>query len=155
MSEVGRRKANSMRRGNRNQTRGTSRARNRLQFRVSSSVFCLLSSVFCLLDFPSFAAAADAPTFPRVSGLYFSLLKLFPLLLVYFCWVRTCWWVDQDARQLELPTTTWNPLMLGSGLLGLLVVWILPWFWISFLLFVALYVISSVTYASFRDQHVP
>ena len=49
-----------MRRGNRNQTRGTSRARNRLQFRVSPSVFCLLSSVFCLLDFPSFAAAADA-----------------------------------------------------------------------------------------------
>src|ERR1700686_2484444 len=99
-----------MRRGVQEQCAGAGRARNRLRFHVPSSVFCLLSSVFCLLDFPNLAAAADAPSFPRGSGMYFSLLKLFPLLLVYFCWVRTCWWVDQDARQLELPTTTWNPL---------------------------------------------
>src|SRR5205085_11076185 len=118
--------------------------RNRLQLRVAPSVFCLLTAVLCLLEFPGLAAAAQDPTFPRGSGLYFSLLKLFPLLLVYFCWVRTCWWVDQDARQLELPAANWNLLMLGCGLLGLLIVWILQWFWISFLLFLALYVISSV-----------
>src|SRR4051812_12297873 len=101
-----------MRCRNREQGGDIRSARSQWPFRVPVSTSCLLSSVFCLLLFPELAAAADAPSFPRGTGFYFSLLKLFPLLVVYFCWVRTCWWVDQDARLLELPTTTWNPLML-------------------------------------------
>src|SRR5262249_46043179 len=69
---------------------------------------------------PLLWAASDA-AFPRGPGLYFSLLKLLPLLVVYFFWVRTCWWADQDARKLKLPHETWNPILLGSGVLGLVV----------------------------------
>ena len=46
--------------------------------------------------------------------------------------VRSCWWVDQDAKDLKLPRKTWNPLIFGAGFFGLLVVWTLPIFLISF-----------------------
>jgi general secretion pathway protein E len=70
--------------------------------------------------------AASEPAFPRGPGLYFSLLKLVPLLLVYLLWVRLCWWADQDARRLKLPHMTWNPILFGCGALGLALVWFFP-----------------------------
>jgi general secretion pathway protein E len=114
---------------------------------------CLLTVVGAFLS-PAFAAA-DEPSFPRGSGLYFNVLKMLPLLIVYLFWIRTCFWVDQDSRKLELPTTTWNPLLFGCGLLGLLVVWLLPWFWMSWLVLLCLYVVPSVAYANLRNQLVP
>src|SRR5437763_16780272 len=82
---------------------------------------------------------AAGPSFPRGPGLYFSPLKLLALLAVYLCWVRTCWWVDQDARELKLPRKTWNPLLFGAGMFGLLVVWVLPTFWLAFGVLLLLY----------------
>src|SRR5262249_23560440 len=99
--------------------------------------------------------AADEPSFPRGTGLYFSIPKLLALVLLYFCWVRTCWWVDFDARELGLPLDIWNPLMLGCGLLGFLVVWLLPWFIVSFVVLLALYLMPSLAYVNLRNQRVP
>jgi len=115
----------------------------------------LLVSLLALLLFPVWAAAAEQPTFPRGGGFYFSPFKLLALLIVYLCWVRTCWWVDQDARHLALPTETWNPMMFGCGFVGLLVVWLLPWFGLSFVLLIALYLTPSIAYANLRNQRVP
>src|SRR5258708_5400350 len=84
-------------------------------------------SLLALLLLPVWAAA-DEPTFPRGAGFYFSPFKLLLLLIVYLSWVRTCWWVDQDARHVDLPTATWNPMMFGCGFAVLLVVSMLPWF---------------------------
>src|SRR5262249_48850546 len=56
----------------------------------------LAFALLAVLLFPGTASAADL--FPRGPGFYFHPLKLFVLLLVYICWVRTCWWVDQDAK---------------------------------------------------------
>jgi general secretion pathway protein E len=108
-----------------------------------------------LLAAPGLAAAASEPTFPRGPGFYFNLFKLVPVVVVYLCWVRTCWWVDQDAQALDLPTSTWNPLMLGCGLLGLLVVWLLPWFLVSFVVLLGLYLTPTLAYVSLRNQKVP
>ena len=56
-------------------------------------------------------------------------LKLLPLLVVYLVWVRTCWWVDQRRpASSSCRTRLWNPILLGCGVLGLLVVWLFPWF---------------------------
>jgi len=81
------------------------RLRFRFPLRVGDWQLALAIAFFLV---PQVALAADP--FPRGPGLYFSLFKLVPLLLVYFAWVRTCWWVDGDARTLSLPTETWNPL---------------------------------------------
>src|ERR1700731_4639903 len=75
-----------------------------LQFAICNLQFAI---VFLFLG-ASTSAAADP--FPRGSGFYFSPIKLVLLLLIYLAWVRTCWWVDADARDLKLSTETWNPL---------------------------------------------
>ena len=65
-----------------------------------------------------------AEAMPRGPGFYFNLGKLAAVLAVYLGWVKLCWWVDQDARELKLKPRNWNLLMLGGGLLGLLCVWV-------------------------------
>ncbi len=114
-----------------------------------------LSSAFsvplCLCGSTLFAAD---PAFPRGPGFYFNLLKLVPLVLVYLAWVRACAWVDADARKFDQPTATWNPVMLGCGLLGLAVVWLLPWFWISFVVLLALFLVPVFVYATVRNEGV-
>jgi type II secretory ATPase GspE/PulE/Tfp pilus assembly ATPase PilB-like protein len=99
-------------------------------------------------------AAGDA-TFPRGPGLYFSLLKLLPVLLVYFLWVRICWWADQDARKLRLPHEIWNPVLFSCGVLGLFVVWMFPWFLLSFPIFLALFLCPTLAYVNLRNARVP
>jgi general secretion pathway protein E len=97
-----------------------------------------------------------ADLFPRGPGFYFSIPKLLTLVLVYLCWVRTCWWVNRDATALQLPVAVWNPLVFGSGLLGLLLVWLLPWYWLASLpVLIALYLTPSLAYVSMRNSHVP
>jgi type II secretory ATPase GspE/PulE/Tfp pilus assembly ATPase PilB-like protein len=98
---------------------------------------------------------AVEPSFPRGPGFYYSLVKLLGLLIVYLLWVRTSWWVDTDARDLKLPLELWNPVMVGCGLLGLLVVWVMPWFAVSFPILLALYLTPSLLYAQRRNQLVP
>jgi type II secretory ATPase GspE/PulE/Tfp pilus assembly ATPase PilB-like protein len=105
----------------------------------------------CLND----SAIAAADPFPRGPGLYFSPVKLILLVLIYLAWVRTCWWVDQDARELKLPTEIWNPLLFFCGLIGLVVIALVPWFWLSILLLLALYVVPAYAYANSRNQLVP
>ena len=112
---------------------------------------CLLGFVSAGLD----PLLAVEPSFPRGPGLYFGLAKLFTLFVVYLLWVRTCWWVDEDARDLKLPVELWNPLMVGCGLLGLLAVWALPWFLVSFPVLLALYLTPTLIYANLHNRMVP
>src|SRR5438067_2432505 len=97
-------------------------------FNFQFSISLVVAAVFVVLA-PDTVLAADL--FPRGPGFYFSIPKLLTLLLVYLCWVRTCWWINRDASALKLPVAIWNPLVFGSGLLGLLVVWLLPWYWLA------------------------
>jgi type II secretory ATPase GspE/PulE/Tfp pilus assembly ATPase PilB-like protein len=115
---------------------------------IPHSSFFVLHSSFPLLG------AAD-PTFPRGPGFYFSLLKVAPLLLVYLVWVRTCWWVDHDVRKLDLSRETWNLTLFGCGVLGLVAVWLLPWFWVAFVVLLGLYLAPSLAYVNLRNGMVP
>ena len=86
--------------------------------------FCILHSAFCIPVFGQF---------PRGPGFYFNPFKFFAVIAVYMIWVKTTWWVDSDCRQVGLPTIRWNPIMLGCGLAGLLLVWSVPVFMAGFL----------------------
>ena len=115
------------------------------RFMASPSSFIVHPSSFLLLT---------EPAFPRGEGYYYNLVNLVALLVLYFCWVRTSAWIDEDARLLHIPAVPWNPLMLGCGLAGMFVVWLLPWFWISFAVLLVLYLAPSLAYASVRNHHV-
>src|SRR5262249_14882212 len=42
----------------------------------------------------------------------------------------------------------------GCGLLGILVVWLLPWFWVSFVLLLMLYLMPTLAYVNLRNRQV-
>ncbi|MBI1915477.1 MAG: type II/IV secretion system protein [Planctomycetes bacterium] len=109
-----------------------------------SSAFIIQHSSFIL----------SAASFPRGDGFYYNPFKFLAVLVIYLCWVRTCWWVDQDARQLKLPRKTWNPLLLGSGLLGLLAVWGVKAFLPAFFFLLLLYLGSVLSYVYVRNEKV-
>jgi general secretion pathway protein E len=100
-------------------------------------------------------AAVD---FPRGPGFYLSLPAGLPafvaVVAVYLAWVRTCWWVDRDSRNLKLPITLWNSILLGSGFLGLVVVWLFPpsMFLLSFAVLVLLYLGPTLMYVRVRNE---
>jgi type II secretory ATPase GspE/PulE/Tfp pilus assembly ATPase PilB-like protein len=95
-----------------------------------------------------------ADTSWRGDGLYFHPLKLLALLPIYLCWVRTGGWIDQDARNLELPATIWNFIYLVCGLISLLLVWLVPLYAVSYLMVLVLYLVPSLCYAHVRNQKV-
>ncbi|HEY7155202.1 MAG TPA: ATPase, T2SS/T4P/T4SS family, partial [Gemmataceae bacterium] len=101
---------------------------------------------------PVFAAETVVPRGP---GFYFHPAKLLLLLAVYFAWARTCWWVHSDCQSLKLPGETWNPVVLGCGIVGLLFVWSVPSFALGFLVLLALYLAPTLVYVSLRNEKVP
>ena len=118
-------------------------------FRVFPAVVALLFT----FAVPAAAHAAD-PSFPRGPGFYFSLSKLFLIFGFYLAWIATCYWVNKDATQLQLPVDTWNTLLFGCGVLGFILVWLLPWFLISFPVLIILSLTASLAYVGVRNQHV-
>jgi general secretion pathway protein E len=103
---------------------------------------------------PFFAAME----FPRGPGFYLNIPAFAAVVVVYLCWIRTCWWVDRDSRHLKQPTTLWNAIMLGSGFLGLLVVWLFPssvspaMFLLSFSIFLLLVLGPALMYVRVRNE---
>src|SRR5262245_59825392 len=65
-------------------------------------------------------AAGPAPnTISRGPGMYLSLLKFIPVLLVYILWAWTTYWVDDDMRELDnRKFEMWNSVVFFTGLLG-------------------------------------
>ena len=103
---------------------------------------------------PILWAAAD---FPRGPGGYLNVAGFLAVVVVYLAWVRTCWWVDRDARQLKLPVTLWNAVQLGCGFAGLLVVWLFGpgLILLSFAVMLLLYLGASLIYVRVRNESVP
>jgi general secretion pathway protein E len=83
------------------------------------------SSVMAHPD-PSFPLLCGV-VLPRGAGFGFNLFKLATDVVLFLAWVRACWWVDADARRLNLPLNMWNSLLFVAGLIGLLVLATLPW----------------------------
>jgi type II secretory ATPase GspE/PulE/Tfp pilus assembly ATPase PilB-like protein len=116
---------------------------NRRQIVLALAVAALL---------PATALAGD---FPRGPGFYFSFGKLLATLCVYFAWMSTCVWVSRDASQLELPAERWNMAMVGAGILGMLLMWAVPWYFLSFPLLLACYLVPTVFFVIRRNEGLP
>jgi general secretion pathway protein E len=111
---------------------------------------CNLQSAICNSFDALFAA-----NLPRGPGMYYHPVKLLAVVAVYLAWVRTCWWVDQDCRELNLSRAKWNPIVLLCGAAGLALVWVVPVFWASCLALVTLYLAPTLLYVTTRNEIVP
>jgi type II secretory ATPase GspE/PulE/Tfp pilus assembly ATPase PilB-like protein len=96
-----------------------------------------------------------AEGFPRGPGFYFSIPKLVCLTVVYILWIAVCNWVDRDSYALHLPSELWNLLLFACGAVGLGLCFVLPFFWLSFILLLILFATPSFIYVSVRNQRVP
>ena len=81
------------------------------------------------------SAATDA-----LSGGYLSLVKILLIAFVFFVWVKMADWMNRDAVKLveesEMSPKVWNPINVGSFLIGFLVAISVPMFLIGYPLFI-------------------
>ena len=124
----------------------------------------LATFAFCLLGLADGADAAEpigfllaqSASMVRGPGLYLNLFKLVPVLLIYLLWVKTSDWVDDDAKELNnLRFELWNSVVFVSFLLGLAMVWTIPFYAIGLALLCLGYFVPVLTYAFIRNQTVP
>lgn len=90
----------------------------------------------------------------RGPGGYLSWVKIAACWLVFLAWVRTTDWANTDAYQHKLPYVRWNAILFGSFLAALVLVWLLPLFWLGFPLLLAAYVGPLVAYIQFRNAEL-
>ena len=93
--------------------------------------------------------------FPRGEGFFFHPGKLLAVIVLYLIWVKTIAWVDKDIQKINMPRETWNFLLFGCCAAGLLLVWLIPIFGVSFLLLILLYLSPTLVYVSQRNEKVP
>lgn len=94
----------------------------------------------------------------RGPGNYLAWYKLLLCWLVFFAWVRTTDWVNQDTLELgeniDMPADVWNPIVVFSGFIGLLLAITIPIFAIGYTLLVVSYVAPLTTYILLRNRRV-
>lgn len=92
---------------------------------------------------------------PVVSGWYFSLLKLIPVLLLFIYWTYTSNWVAEDSRSLKLRPDFWNSVQLMGGTAAFLSVLLIPIYLVGFVVMLGAYAATAGLYVYERNQHVP
>jgi type II secretory ATPase GspE/PulE/Tfp pilus assembly ATPase PilB-like protein len=102
----------------------------------------------------SLCLCGELTTF-RGPGFYFNLIKLGITIAVYLAWVGAASWVNRDTEESGMDAERWNPVLLGSGLFGLLLLWATPIFVLGLFLFTVCLAAGAGTYLFFRDLHVP
>ena len=63
--------------------------------------------------------------------------------------------IDKDVRYYHLNEKGWNALTVGTLLVGLAAVLLIPWFWLGFPLMLVMYASVSYAYWKYRDPKVP
>jgi len=92
----------------------------------------------------------------RGPGHYFSLFKIFTIWILFACWVYSTDWVSNDARELALrhPISylRWNPIVFGSFMGGMLLVWLIPIFWLGLPILLGAYIVPLYMYVKERNS---
>ncbi len=92
----------------------------------------------------------------RGPGLYFNLYKFVPVALLYLQWVWTTGWVDDDMKELNnIRFEMWNSIVFFSGMLGFVLLWLIPFFAIGLVLLLLADFVPLFTYIYIRNQTVP
>lgn len=88
------------------------------------------------------------------NGAYLSPWKILGTWALFLAWVRTTDWVSQDAQTLKMPAPLWDSIVFASFLLGLLLLWILPWYFAGLVVLLLAYFAPLIVYIVQRDKLV-
>jgi type II secretory ATPase GspE/PulE/Tfp pilus assembly ATPase PilB-like protein len=128
------------------------------------AVICALA-LFLLALAASQAWAADWPAFQpepkpgsnfRGPGSYLNWVKILVFWLIFLAWVKTTDWVSIDCQEIKLDYLRWNPIVFGSFMLAVLLVWLIPSlsFWIALPLLLIAFIAPLTTYIIYRNSRV-
>jgi type II secretory ATPase GspE/PulE/Tfp pilus assembly ATPase PilB-like protein len=124
----------------------------------------LLGGVGLLLVLGGEALAQEWPYYPpgevldRGPGHYLAWYKIVACLLLVFFWVRTTDWINHDTFEIGdnvgMPAQIWNPIVVFTFLVALLLAITLPLFVLGYALLVVAYVVPLTTYIVMRNGRV-
>ncbi len=102
------------------------------------------------------AIIAQIPNMYRGPGMYLNLFKFVPVVIVYLLWAWTTNWVEHDTRELNnLKFAVWNGALFSSGVLGLILVLVIPIYFLGLGLLLLAYFVPILSYVFARNQTVP
>ncbi|MEX2142774.1 MAG: hypothetical protein WD894_26195, partial [Pirellulales bacterium] len=101
------------------------------------AILLLPAVLICMLDagdaLAQGGAGAGGPfSRDRAPGFYFSIWKLGLYLGLFWLWVRTTDWVNQDGYRLGVQYAVWNPIVAFSFPAAMLLFFLIPWFWVGY-----------------------
>ena len=107
------------------------------------------------------AQNAPAPTLPSIDrgpGGYLSLVKLGLIAVVFLVWVRAADWINRDSvklvRRLEMDPVVWNPILVGSFLIGFLCAISVPMFLVGYPIYVVAALVPPIVYFLTRRSKI-
>jgi type II secretory ATPase GspE/PulE/Tfp pilus assembly ATPase PilB-like protein len=119
--------------------------------RISTTAFAAMAFLS-----PAAAFAQTTRGLERGPGMYLNLFLFVPVLLIFLLWVATTHWVEEDTRELNNARyEMWNAVAFLSGVLGLVLVFLLPIWFVGLLLLLLAYFGPLFTYIHMRNQMVP
>lgn len=101
---------------------------------------------------PEWHGSFDPPNFPRGAGGYFSVGKIIASFVVFWLWLAVADWVNRDALRLKLNYRLWNTILFASFFGAFLLMWVIPWFALSYALLLAAAVGAPTTYVIRRNK---
>jgi type II secretory ATPase GspE/PulE/Tfp pilus assembly ATPase PilB-like protein len=123
---------------------------------ISSAIVFIL--VLGASDLP--AASGEWPglskdLLKRGPGSYLSLPKILAYWFLFMCWVRTTDWVNVDCQEVKaMDFARWNPIIFGTFFGAFILSWIIPYFWLGFILLFIAYVAPLTTFIIIRNSKV-
>jgi type II secretory ATPase GspE/PulE/Tfp pilus assembly ATPase PilB-like protein len=105
---------------------------------------------------PEFPIHQGTPWTDRGAGYYLSWPKILLTWLLFLFWVRTTDWVNTDMQTVGvMDSRRWNPIVFGTFFGVFLMTWLIPIFWLGFILLLIAYVAPLTTFIVLRNKKVP
>ncbi|MGH7213417.1 MAG: GspE/PulE family protein [Tepidisphaeraceae bacterium] len=87
-------------------------------------------------------------------GQYISAWKALPVLVVLLLWGRLATWVDKDSVRAHIPRDYVNLMVIGAGVLGFVLFFVLPGFWVALVILCLTVAAAGGIYLALRHQKV-
>jgi type II secretory ATPase GspE/PulE/Tfp pilus assembly ATPase PilB-like protein len=87
-------------------------------------------------------------------GGYVSIVKLVLFLACYLPWLLLLGWAHKDAKGVATSVPLWIGLLLGAGVLGILLWWLIPIFFVGLLAYVLVLGGTALAYVKHRNGRV-
>ncbi|MGD0518319.1 MAG: hypothetical protein ABSA26_12360, partial [Thermoguttaceae bacterium] len=127
------------------------------RFLIISAVIAFVV-VFCAGDL---LAAGEWPAMPiapkgwRGHGFYLSWPKILACWFLFMLWVRTTDWVNVDCQEVKaMDYLRWNPIIFGTFTGAFVLNWLIPYFWVGFILLFLAYVAPLAAFIIIRNAKV-